>query len=111
MHRNKTRLQAELEWHNREPQLSEEERGQRDASVNIALGQISRMEEDLDAKTVGSSRGGSKEGSQVSLSGEKHETHPREDRESTHRREQGEKDMKFCHHNIIHVPVFLLGSD
>ena len=35
---------------------------------------------------------GSKEGSQVSLSGEKHGTYPREDRESKRRREQGENE-------------------
>ena len=92
MHRNRARQQAALEWHNREHQLSEEDRGQRDVYVNTALAQISRMEEDCNAVTVGSSRGGSFEGSQVSLSGEKHGTYPREDRESKHRREQGENE-------------------
>ena len=92
MHRNRTRQQAALEWHNREHQLSEEDRGQRDAYVKISLGQISRMEEDCDAVTVGSSRGGSFEGSQVSLSCEKHRTYPRDDRKSKCRREQGENE-------------------
>ena len=80
MHWNRTRLKAALKWHNREHELSEEDRGQRNAYVKTALAQISRMEEDCNAVTVGSSRGGSFEGSQVSLSGEKHGTYPREDR-------------------------------
>ena len=72
--------------------LSEEDSGQRDAYVNTALEQISRMEEDCDAVTVGSSRDGSFEGSQVSFSGEKHGTYPRDDRESKCRRDQGENE-------------------
>ena len=88
----RTRQDAALTWHNIELRLSEEDRGQRDAYVNTALERISRMEEECDAESLSSSRNGSFEGSQMSVSGEKHGTHPRDDRETKHRREQGEDE-------------------
>ena len=92
MRRNRTRQEAALKWHNMEHQLSKEDSEQRDAHVNTALERISRMEEDCDAESLCSSRKGSFEGSQMSLSGEKHGTHPRDDRETKRRREQGENE-------------------
>ena len=92
MHRNRTRQQAALKWHNMEHQLSKQDSEQRDAHVKTALERISRMEEECDAESLSSSRNGSFEGSQMSVSGEKHGTHPRDDRETKRRREQGEDE-------------------
>ena len=80
MRRNRTRQEAALKGHNMEHQLSTEESEQRNAHVKTALEQISKMEEDCDAFSLCSSRNRSFEGSQMSFSGEKHGTYPRDDR-------------------------------
>ena len=92
MHEIRTRQDAALTWHNIGYQLSKQDSEQRDTHVNTALERISRMEEECDAESLSSSRNGSFEGSQMSVSGEKHGTHPRDDRETKRRREQGEDE-------------------
>ena len=86
------KAKAEIEWHERYFKINEDQRTRRDEFVESCLEEITSGAEDSDAETVVSSRGASEEGSQVSLSGKKHDTHPSKDRESKPRRYQGEKE-------------------
>ena len=92
MHSHIKKAKKEIEWHERYFQLNEDERTQRDEFVESCLQETISGAEDSDTETVVSSRGGSIEGRQLSLSGEKHDTHPSEDREYKCRRDQGEKE-------------------
>ena len=92
MHLQMEKAKEEIEWHERYFKINEDERAQRDEFVESCLEEITSGAEDSGEETVVSSRGGSKEGSEVSLSGEKHDTHPSKNRESKARREQGEKE-------------------
>ena len=67
---------AELEWHETYFGTNEQERARRDEFVDCHLEDIPSGAEGSDKETVFSSRGGSIEGSQVSLSGKKHDTYP-----------------------------------
>ena len=86
------KTKAELEWHETYFSINEQEKAQRDEFVDSRLEDTSGESDGSDEETVFSSRGGSIEGSQVSLSGKKLNTHPSRDREMKHRRDQGEKE-------------------
>ena len=83
---------AELEWHETYFGLNEQEKARRDEFVDSCVEDIPSRAEGSDEETVFSSREGSNKGSQVSLSGEKHDISPSRDRESKRRRDQGEKE-------------------
>ena len=92
MHLQMKKTKAELEWHETYFRINEQERAWRNDFVESHVEDIPSEAEGSVEETVFSSRGGSIEGSQVSLSGEKHDTHPNRYRESKHRRDQGERE-------------------
>ena len=86
------RTRAEIKWHESHFHIDHQTRARLEQYVEGLLLDITSGDEVSDEESAFSSRGGSIEGSQVSLSGEEQTTYPSRHREFKHRREQGEKE-------------------